>query len=131
MTKQDVIDYALTLKGATADSPFDEDFETVVLRHSDSRKWFGLIMLYKGKYILNLKCEPEQSDFLKAAYEGITEAYHMNKRLWITVYIDSDVPENEIKRLIGHSFELTGSRERSGRPAGNAPAGDCRVDSFK
>lgn len=107
MTKQDIIDYALTMKGAAADSPFDGDFDTVVLRHSDSRKWFGLIMLYKGEYILNLKCEPDQSDFLKSAYEGITEAYHMNKRLWITVYIDSDVPDEEIKRLIGHSFMLT------------------------
>lgn len=113
MTKQDVIDYALTLNGAAADSPFDEDFETVVLRHLDSRKWFGLIMLYKGKYILNLKCEPEQSDFLKSAYEGITEAYHMNKRLWITVYIDSDVPDEETKRLIVHSFELTDKSKRA------------------
>lgn len=131
MTKQEVIEYALTLNGAAADSPFDGDFETVVLRHLDSRKWFGLIMLYKGNYILNLKCEPEQSDFLKSAYEGITEAYHMNKRLWITVYIDSDVPEDEIKRLISHSFVLTNSRERPVKRAGNAPAGDCRVDSFK
>ncbi|MGN0696720.1 MAG: MmcQ/YjbR family DNA-binding protein [Oscillospiraceae bacterium] len=114
MTKQNVIGYALTLDGAAADSPFDGDFETVVLRHSDSRKWFGLIMLYKEQYILNLKCEPEQSDFLKSAYEGITEAYHMNKRLWITVYIDSDVPDDEIKRLIGHSHELTDSRKRPG-----------------
>lgn len=113
MTKQDVIDYALTLQGAAADSPFDEDFETVVFRHSDSRKWFGIIMLYRDRYILNLKCEPEQSDFLKKAYEGITEAYHMNKRLWITVYIDSDVPEDEIKRLILHSYELTALRKKS------------------
>ena len=114
MTKQEITEFALTISGASADCPFEDDLDTTVLRHSDSRKWFGIIM-NRGEdigYILNLKCEPEHSDFLKAQFEGITEAWHMNKRLWITVYPESDVPRDEIERLILASFELTSKKSK-------------------
>ena len=107
MTKTEVIAYALTLSGAAADSPFENDGETVVLRHSDSGKWFGLIMQLNGKYIVNLKCEPMNADFLRSVYEGVTPAYHMNKTHWNSVTLGSDVPDDEIKRMIDDSFYLT------------------------
>lgn len=107
MTKTEVIAYALTLSGAAADSPFENDGETVVLRHSDSGKWFGLIMQLNGKYIVNLKCEPMNADFLRSVYEGVTPAYHMNKTHWNSVILGSDVPDDEIKRMIDDSFYLT------------------------
>ena len=107
MTKTEVIAYSLTLSGAAADSPFENDGETVVLRHSDSGKWFGLIMKLNGKYIVNLKCEPMNADFLRSVYEGVTPAYHMNKTHWNSVILGSDVPDDEIKRMIDDSFYLT------------------------
>ncbi len=106
MTRDEVISYGCSLDGASSDKPFEGDFESTVLRHSDSRNWFGLVMFRNDKYIINLKCEPEQSDFLKNQFKGITPAYHMNKRLWISVDIAS-VPDDETKRLIRHSYELT------------------------
>lgn len=112
MTKQQVIEYSLTLSGASCDSPFGRDGESVVLRHSDSGKWFGLIMELNGEYILNLKCEPMNADFLRSVYKGVTAAYHMNKTHWNTVYINSDVPEDEIKRMIDDSFCLTKFKRR-------------------
>lgn len=112
MTKKQVIEYSMTLSGASCDSPFDNDGESVVLRHSDSGKWFGLIMKHKGEYILNLKCEPMNADFLRSVYKGVTAAYHMNKTHWNTVYLISDVPEDEIKRMIDASFFLTKSKRR-------------------
>lgn len=107
MTKSEVIDHALTLSGAAADSPFENDSETVVLRHSDSGKWFGLIMRLGEKYAVNLKCEPMNADFLRSVYEGVTPAYHMNKKHWNSVILESDVPDDEIKRMIDDSFYLT------------------------
>ena len=94
MTKTEVIAYSLTLSGAAADSPFENDGETVVLPHSDSGKWFGLIMQLNGKYIVNLKCEPMNADFLRSVYEGVTPAYHMNKTHWNSVILGSDVPDD-------------------------------------
>ena len=116
MTKEKLIEYALTFSGAAADSPFEDDFETVVLRHSDTGKWFGLIMLHDGKYIVNLKCEPLNAEFLRDVYKGVIPAYHMNKIHWNSVYLDSDVPDEEIFTMVGASFELT--QKKRGRTDG-------------
>lgn len=112
VTKNELIDYALTLSGAAADSPFENDSETVVLRHSDSGKWFGIIMLLDGKHIVNLKCEPMNADFLRSVYKGVIPAYHMNKTHWNSVVLDSDVPDDEIKRMTDDSFFLTNKQPR-------------------
>lgn len=116
MTKEKLIEYALTFSGAAADSPFEDDFETVVLRHYDTGKWFGLIMLHDGKYIVNLKCEPLNAEFLRDVYKGVIPAYHMNKIHWNSVYLDSDVPDEEIFNMVGASFELT--QKKRGRTDG-------------
>lgn len=110
MIKQELIDFALTLSGAAADCPFEGDSETTVLRHSDTGKWFGIIMLHNGGYIVNLKCEPLHADFLRGVYKGVTPAYHMNKVHWNSVYLDSDVPDDEIKNMVDESFRLTGRK---------------------
>lgn len=44
MTKQEFLQYCLTTYNTTADYPFDEDFETAVLRHSSNRKWYAIVM---------------------------------------------------------------------------------------
>ena len=36
----------------------------------------------------------------------------MNKEKWLTVRLDGSVPEDEIKNLIGLSFELTSSKKK-------------------
>lgn len=112
MTKDELIEYALTLSGAAADSPFENDDETVVLRHSDSGKWFGIIMKLGEDHIVNLKCEPMNADFLRSVYKGVTPAYHMNKVHWNSVYLGSDVPDDEIKRMTDDSFFLTKSKPK-------------------
>ena len=44
MTKQQFLEYCLNTYGTSPDYPFDEDFETAVLRHADNRKWYALVM---------------------------------------------------------------------------------------
>ena len=44
MTKQAFLDYCLNTYGTAADYPFEEDFETAVLRHGGNRKWYALVM---------------------------------------------------------------------------------------
>lgn len=60
-----------------------------------------------GRVIVNLKCDPMQADFLRRIYKGIVPAYHMNKTHWNTVYLDSDVPDEEIENMTLESFNLT------------------------
>ena len=44
MTKQQFIEYCLNTYGTEPDYPFDEDFDTAVLRHRDNRKWYAIVM---------------------------------------------------------------------------------------
>jgi len=44
MTKQTFLNHCLHTYGTAADYPFDEDFETAVLRHTDNRKWYAIVM---------------------------------------------------------------------------------------
>ena len=120
MKRSELIEHALTLCGASADNPF-EDGDTVVLRHSDTGKWFGLIMTLDGKDIVNLKCEPLNAEFLRSVYEGVIPAYHMNKVHWNSVYLESDVPDDEIRLMTDMSFELT--MKRSKRKGGGVKNG--------
>lgn len=117
MTKDEVKGYALSLENTVCDMPFSEDFETTVLRHSDSKKWFGLLFSAPAEKvgagsdgeveILNLKCDPMLSYGLCEKYRGIVPAYHMNKYHWISVVLQSDVTDDDIKSLISLSYHLT------------------------
>ena len=44
MTNQEFLEYCLDTYGTSPDYPFDEDFETAVLRHKDNRKWYAIVM---------------------------------------------------------------------------------------
>ncbi len=115
MTKDEYLDFCRDIGGAETDQPFEEEFDAWVARHVGTRKWFALIMEHDGHTIVNLKCEPLEGDFLKKAFKGITPAYHMNKTHWITVYLDSDVPDDELKRVTLNSFELTDKKPKKPR----------------
>ena len=44
MTKQALLDLCRAVYATEADYPFENDFDTAVLRHSDTRKWYGIVM---------------------------------------------------------------------------------------
>ncbi len=113
-----IIEFANALPSARSDRPFEGDFFTTVLRHSDTGKWFGLLISVPDKYYagggdgLNLKCPEELAHILTSEYSGIIPAYHMNKKLWITVMLDSDVPREEIFKLIRLSYDITAVKSK-------------------
>jgi predicted DNA-binding protein (MmcQ/YjbR family) len=47
---------------------------------------------------------------LRDRYAGITPGYHLNKRHWNTVTLDGSVPEDEVRELIDHSYDLVVAR---------------------
>ena len=107
MTKDNYLEWCKSIAGASQDKPFKNDFDTVVLRHTANRKWFGIVMCVKGRWLVDLKTDPMEGDVYKSAYEGVTPAYHMNKRHWITVYFESDVPDELLCGMTLASFGLT------------------------
>lgn len=112
MTKDEYLDFCANIGGADVDQPFDKDFESSVARHSDSKKWFAVILKFKEQWVVNLKIDPMEAELLRKIYEGVIPAYHMNKVHWISVILDSDVPREEIERLTMVSFENTDKRKK-------------------
>ena len=120
--RQRIIEMALALPQTSSDMPFEEDFDSTVLRHSDTGKWFGLLMKApRGKVglegegmadILNLKCDPLIGYGLRETYPDILPGWHMNKQHWITVRLEGDVPEDVLATLIGMSYDLTKKKGR-------------------
>lgn len=82
--------------------PFNLD----VLTFKVKGKIFGLCNLKNEPLRLNLKCEPELAELLRADYPSISPGYHMNKRHWNTLLLDGSIPKEKILLLIDLSYEL-------------------------
>ena len=67
---------------------------------------------------LTLKCDPVLSEILRGQYKAITPGYHTDKRHWISITQDADLPDAEIERLIDHAYDLVrGKLSRAARAA--------------
>jgi predicted DNA-binding protein (MmcQ/YjbR family) len=105
MNIQQFYEFCLSKKGVTEHFPFDE--ETLVFKVGG--KMFCLTSLKeweKGTPSLNLKCNPERAEELRAEYEAIIPGWHMSKIHWNTVAFNSDVSDKMMCELINHSYEL-------------------------
>jgi predicted DNA-binding protein (MmcQ/YjbR family) len=55
---------------------------------------------------VNLKCDPDDGLALRNQFDGVHEGYHMDHRHWITVDLNSDVPDGLLYELINDSYDL-------------------------
>ncbi|HAK06593.1 MAG TPA: MmcQ-like protein [Spartobacteria bacterium] len=95
-------EYCLAKRGVTESTPFGED----VLVFKIGGKIFALAALDEVPATVNLKCDPDLALELRDRYEQVRPGYHMNKKHWNTVEIESGIPEAELRRMIDHSYEL-------------------------
>ena len=115
MTKQEFLEYCRGAYGTSPDYPFDEDFETAVLRHQENRKWYAIVMkVSRRKFgfesdevidVVNLKLPVETVGSFGVA-DGVYPAYHMNKLHWISVLLP-DVADDTVQFLAKVSFQIT------------------------
>jgi predicted DNA-binding protein (MmcQ/YjbR family) len=80
-------------------------------------KMFAVSVTDSEPLDISLKCDPDLGEGLRGTYSGITEGYHLNKRHWITVTINADVPDTMVLDLLHDSYDLvapspTGDRRR-------------------
>ena len=104
------IDFCRTLPQSYEDYPFGEGW--TVMRRRDSGKGFAFFFRREGVLQVNLKCGPMEADFLRSVYSGVRPAYHMNKVHWNSVLLDGSVPEEEIRRMILNSYDLTSPHKK-------------------
>ena len=105
MNIEQLRDYCLSKKGVSEALPFDET--TLVFKVSG--KMFALTSLKgweEGTPSINLKCDPDYAQELRATYESIQQGYHMNKKHWNTVQLNQEaLNPNFIIKLINHSYD--------------------------
>ncbi|MBQ8340748.1 MAG: MmcQ/YjbR family DNA-binding protein [Clostridia bacterium] len=125
MKKQELFDLCRELYGTVPDYPFEKDFDTAVLRHGDTRKWYAVVMrVPRCKFgqgvdeivdVVNLKIPTEMFGAFGAA-EGVYPAYHMNKLHWVSVLLP-DAPDSVVQFLVNASFESTRAAKKQNKVA--------------
>lgn len=101
MNIEEYRNYCLSKKGVSEESPFGPD----TLVYKVMGKMFSLSNIDNFEFI-NLKCDPERAIDLREEYHSIKPGYHMNKKLWNSVYVEGDVIDELVFELIDHSYEL-------------------------
>ncbi len=101
MNAEQLRQYCLNKPAVTESFPFDED--TLVFKVAG--KIFALVNL-KGDLRVNLKCDPEKAVTLREHYPEVQPGYHMNKRHWNTVFLESLLDDDLVKTWIDDAYGL-------------------------
>ena len=104
-TRQEVLDYGMTLSGVYTDAPFHDE-NWILLRYRKNKKAFAWTYERDGRMWVNVKVAPEWRDLWRSAYEAVIPGYHQNKEHWNSVRLDGSIPDEEIKRMIAESYDL-------------------------
>ena len=102
-------------------NPFDKT-EAMGFMVEDKGKWYGLMMevpIQKlgvaskaDALILNVKIHPEDKERLIAT-DGVYEAYHMNKKHWISIALNVCTDDALIKECIYTSYKCVAKKDNS------------------
>ena len=102
MNVEEVRDYCLSKKGVTEGFPFGEE----VLVFKAMEKIFLLTSLTETPFRCKLKMNPELAEEYRENYSDVIPGYHMNKKMWNSVYFDTgNIPRKELLWMIDHSYD--------------------------
>lgn len=101
MDIEELREYCLSLKGATEDMPFGDDF--LVFRVMG--KWFAVIPLFDSEWKVTVKCDPVKAIELRERYASVNAAWHFNKKYWNSILLNGDMDDETVKEWIRHSVE--------------------------
>ena len=114
MNIEDFRDYCLSLPGVTEATPFEKF----------SRGKYTILVFYVGRHMfcyfniddfkfVTIKCNPEQMAELKERYHAIGEPLNGDKRYWISVEVNGDVNDDELRALVRQSYNLVKNKKRA------------------
>jgi predicted DNA-binding protein (MmcQ/YjbR family) len=112
MTWDELRDACLAHAGARETFPFAPGISVF---KAPNGKMFAVGAAAGEPLDISVKCDPERAVALRAQYAAIVEGYHLNKRHWITVTIDEDVPDDLVRELVEDSYDLVAGPARTGR----------------
>ena len=113
MTAAELREWCLSMPGAEETFPFGEAV-SVFKTHG---KMFALTRLDHEPLEVSVKCEPDLGAQLRASYAAIAPGYHLNKRHWITITLNADVSDAQVRDLVEDSYDLVRPHRRGGASA--------------
>ena len=121
VTRQDVLEYAADQYGTQAEYLWADAPNYAVLRRTDTRKWYGIIMDVPRKKlgldsegiidILDIKCDPFAREVL-LDQKGFVPCYHLNKLHWIGVLLDGSADKQLVFQLLDDSYTIVAPKTR-------------------
>ena len=96
-----ISEFASALAGVVEEQPFGPDVDVLKV----GGKIFAILSPMSSPEAISLKCDPELAIELRHQYAAVIPGYHLNKRLWNTVHLDATVPDDEIFRMVLHSYQ--------------------------
>jgi predicted DNA-binding protein (MmcQ/YjbR family) len=101
MNIEEFREFCIGMKGVTEELPFDEN--TLVFKVMG--KMFALTGM-DNFVSVNVKCDPEKAIELREEYNAVKPGYHMNKKHWNTIEVNSDMSDQELRDWVLHSYDL-------------------------
>ena len=105
MTREEVLKYGLSFADTYLDAPF-HDPNWQLVRVKGNKKAFLWTYEKDGYLHLNVKVNPEWRDFWRETYQSVLPGYHQNKDHWNTIVLDGSIPDEDVMRMIGESYDL-------------------------
>ncbi|MFM6948779.1 MAG: MmcQ/YjbR family DNA-binding protein [Aquirufa sp.] len=103
MYLDEIVEYALSLPEVEETMPFGPNHLVMKVKN----KMFLLLDLESMPIQFNVKCQPEKAIELREEFpESVFPGWHMNKKHWNTVFVNSRLSQQLIKEFISNSYEL-------------------------
>jgi predicted DNA-binding protein (MmcQ/YjbR family) len=112
MTHEEIIEYCLAKTGAFLDYPFDPIFPVVKVKAASQSKGriFAQVFNLRGEPKVTLNCTPMSAEFYRSIYPGsVVRGWHcppIQQPHFNTVSLDGSVPDEEIRAMIDHAYEV-------------------------
>jgi predicted DNA-binding protein (MmcQ/YjbR family) len=106
MNKNKLEKHLSNLKGSQGSYPFGPD----ALVFKIMGKMFALVSQKEDVPRITLKCTPADGELLVSQYKSIVPGYYMNKKHWITISLNDEIPIEMIMDLVERSYELVTSK---------------------
>ncbi len=121
MTRNEIFEYAEQNYGTLPEYLWKSSPEHAVLRCQNNAKWYAIIMRVNEKNlglngsrdidVMNVKCDPVVTGSLRLQ-KGFLPAYHMNKEKWISIILESEIPESMIFDLLDSSYDTVSNNRK-------------------
>jgi predicted DNA-binding protein (MmcQ/YjbR family) len=94
------------MPGVTTDPVMPGNARTpLALMYKVMGKLFAILGVRDEPFVI-VKTDPHLADLLRETYSGVGHRSHLDRRFWISIDLDADVPGAEVRRLVAGSYEL-------------------------